>query len=439
MKRFFSVLMALVLMCGLAAGCSGPQEETSSEDASTVREGDITQLTQIHICVDTLSSQTSSSLEKQLQLLPGNGKDFLPILETVPSTGAERDTTLTRIRTELMAGKGPDVFICSGDIAVADGTPLFPFPQQSMRNRLFLPLDSYIENAQYMEWDHLLPGVMEGGRSPDGDIQILPMLYELPVLFLPADNYAVQQPLPKTYQEMLDSSDPIIQYIVRGCALYDDVFGELVDYDAEEPTFTEEELIGFFKERQDFRKREEAGEFPDMTFFWEEGGFYVMKQDILSRNLFGATTNSTDQPIDTVNYTLVPIYSQDGGVTATVTEFIALNRNTEIPELAFLVADYLMADERQRNSAILAGRSNGITPNINLGHKVDGSDDTSTLQNGRGMNDWNFAQLREIEEQVSAVNFFTAANRVTYWVRDSDLEKGLHKGYMELKMMLAES
>ena len=373
------LILAMLILALCLPGCESPQEEPS-EAPSTAQEGDTAQLPQVHICVDDVSPMTSSSLSKLLLNMPGNGKDFQTLTETVPASGAERETTLTRIRTELMAGAGPDLFICSGQISKEDGTPLFPFPRQAMKNRLFLPLDGYIAKAQYMEWDHLLPSVMEAGANEEGQ-QLLPLLYRLPIILLPAEAYPVQQPLPKTYQEMLDSSDPAIQFVTGDFGMYSDIFGELIDYGKEEPTFTEEELVEVTKAHIDFTSRRQAGEFPDYSFFWEEGGMYATNEDILYTNWFGATTNSVDQPIDAVNYTLVPICNQEGGVTATITEFMAVNRNTEVPGQAFLVADYLMSDKVQKKSFVLDCRSDGITPNMELGHKADGSNDDSTWQN----------------------------------------------------------
>lgn len=70
----------------------------------------------------------------------------------LPRTGAERESQLTSIRTEVLAGKGPDIFICScPNFDYDNSKPLFLFPNQVMERRVFLPLDSYLENAEYME------------------------------------------------------------------------------------------------------------------------------------------------------------------------------------------------------------------------------------------------------------------------------------------------
>ena len=69
----------------------------------------------------------------------------------LPRQGVERETKLQRLRTEVMSGAGPDIFIVncgSADYA------LFPYPEKMMNSGFFLLLDDYIENhAQFTDWD----------------------------------------------------------------------------------------------------------------------------------------------------------------------------------------------------------------------------------------------------------------------------------------------
>lgn len=91
---------------------------------------------------------------------------------------ALRDNELTRVRTEIMAGEGPDVFITTCQPEYVD--PVFKYPDQVMSRRTFLPLDDYIKNAQFMEWEKLTPVVMEAGKTGEGQMA-LPLTYSLPM------------------------------------------------------------------------------------------------------------------------------------------------------------------------------------------------------------------------------------------------------------------
>ena len=91
-----------------------------------------------------------------------------------------RKTVLQRIRTEIMAGEGPDVFLmrytpawkfAAGGVMIEndyEGTDfLFRYPEKAMETGLFLPLDEYIENnAELGEWDEIVQPVLDAGR-PD--------------------------------------------------------------------------------------------------------------------------------------------------------------------------------------------------------------------------------------------------------------------------------
>lgn len=87
-----------------------------------------------------------------------------------------RDQQLQRLRTEILAGKGPDIFLTDvynhvvgdaeiGKWGVEGKGPLFNFPAQAMKNRLFLPLDDYIAQAQFMEFDQLTPRLWPWART----------------------------------------------------------------------------------------------------------------------------------------------------------------------------------------------------------------------------------------------------------------------------------
>ena len=47
--------------------------------------------------------------------------------------------------------------------------------------------------------------------------------------------------------------------------------------------------------------------------------------------------------------TMIPVYSMDGDVTATVEAYTGINRNTKHAEEAFFVVDYLMRVDVQQN------------------------------------------------------------------------------------------
>jgi len=123
--------------------------------------------------------------------------------ECLPKEGAERESSINRIRAELMAGHGPDVFIIIGHQDTSFSEPLFLIPEEAMANDFFLPLDKYIEkNTQFTEWDKLTKPVLEAGRDEEGQ-QIIPLAYKMPILYLNTSESLPSIPENMTWEEIL--------------------------------------------------------------------------------------------------------------------------------------------------------------------------------------------------------------------------------------------
>lgn len=108
-----------------------------------------------------------------------------------------------------------------------------------MSNHLFLPLDDYIENAGYIEWDNLQLQVMEAGRNNEG-WQLLPLTYTFEATFFDG-SYKPESQFPMTWDEMIEDPDPNIRSAACN-ARQENIMGELADFDKDAPAFTEDEL-----------------------------------------------------------------------------------------------------------------------------------------------------------------------------------------------------
>ena len=145
MKKFILMTLTIALALLPLSACGGG-EEPPKEDAPAT----------LNVCVD-LRRVGGTAVSDMLLSVPGSGKEFTLLMETIPAEGSERENSMQRVRTEILAGKGPDIFLCDAAQLLYDDGVLFPFPRQVMENRIFLPMDDYIGKAQYMEWDKLLP------------------------------------------------------------------------------------------------------------------------------------------------------------------------------------------------------------------------------------------------------------------------------------------
>ena len=94
-------------------------------------------------------------------------------LEVLPVEEDALNARLSRIRTEILAGGGPDVFLLSCDLPEnlwMSQERLFPNVEHALYGDFFLPLDPHLEKAQFLEWEKLTPAVMEAGRTEEGQL-----------------------------------------------------------------------------------------------------------------------------------------------------------------------------------------------------------------------------------------------------------------------------
>ncbi len=321
------ILTALLPVLILFAGCMAKKEP-------------------LRVCVDLGYNSAGKSLLAENFLT--NAKDYgAPEdveLVVIPPEGEERKGAITQLRTELAAGKGPDLFIISA--SKEDG--LFRFPEKAMERNTFLCLDEYIENAGHMEWDKLSPVIMEAGRGWNGQY-ILPMSYSFPVTIYNGASPRESLTRSTTWQDMADSSDPL----VRGAALMfdpycveriDSVFGKAADYAAEELLFSQEELLNIYSSALELEDALFQEELPE------------------NRRLNIGVDFDSDEGVRNWDMRLAPVCSISGGVTARITSWCAVNANTQRPEEAFLLLDILMGKESQQYAGLYHAAMDGSVP-----------------------------------------------------------------------------
>lgn len=399
MKKAVLILaFALVMLSQLAAcGRGGDEPEDKGSEPVTV-----------NVCVD-LRESGGRAVSDLLLSVPGAGTEFTVLTETVPEEGADRENTLTRVRTEILAGKGPDVFICDTALMRWDGPVLFPFPRQVMENRVFLPLDGYLEKAEFIEWDKFLPKIMEAGRNDEGQL-LLPMGYEIKMFV--AEKSLGEPEFDCPLDEGLNLYMPFY-----------DVLGEFADYSKDELAMSEDELFKEYKEQIDAFKTVDHTQQPVRNAYVTDGGLMTMGES---------------QPelldLEKTEYWMMSGRNLSGGATADITAFAGINRNTGCPEEAFKVVDFLLSRENQAGSAIY---NNALPVHADLYSK-------EAPWHGHAMSEGNFQQFTELRDSISAAKFYTPLESLVYegWdlnAGEDKLRELVHKAYMQMNMHLAES
>jgi len=99
---------------------------------------------------------------------------------------------------------------------------------------------------------------------------------------------------------------------------------------------------------------------------------------------------------------LLPRYTKDGGVTARVMSFMAVNRSTQFPEEAFSVIDYLMREEAQCKSMLYDYYfCDGFPLQNDLGSEEK---PLNAARGEKGLPEPYMSELLQIKDQITAVN-----------------------------------
>lgn len=411
MKKKLFPMGLFVLLLTLFTGCSNKSES-------------------LRICVDLAYVEETAeginvktAMEGFLVVMKSSGGPEDVEVEYVPASGSERETALDRLRTEIMSGGGPDVFILNCDVKSSFHTEeaLFPIAERTIDQALFLPLDDYMENnAQYAEWDKMNEVVMAAGRNEEGQ-QIIPLSYTIPVSVYKQSEVTYTPSRETTWMEMLETEDEALAAAAvwtditglskQGSPLMKDrdvllefILGDLADYTEEKLLFTEEELQQRFSEVMELADRYTQGEFDSAPLHYNDFLGCYFNQGMFLKDIDGTIYDTQNGITETDSLTLVPLYSDDGGVTASITAYTAINRNTTRPEDAFYIVDYLLSTFTQRTSNLynffLQNRSS-----------IPIHDDLMSKDYPVGgalrwtLSDENFAALSAVRDQITSVRF----------------------------------
>lgn len=441
-----------------SSGAESPSQAATTEapvsaaEESSVEEADPNAL---RICLEagTELAQSDSDI-RVLETLLASGLRMAGgpeniVFDSIPYSGSEREIALDKIRTDIMAGEGPDVFV----VTVQGSSSVFPITEKAMQEGLFLPLDSYIQSAAQSDWDKLTPAVMEAGQTDEGQV-LVPMIYTLPITIYRKEDVPEAPPLGTTWQEMLSDETNILRNAAvmtnnvsgglspnMGCNMLS-VLGRFADYETNELLFSEEDLLQCAEAILTLRDEIDR-----------DDTLPVYAQGMLCGNgqLTFDEQSSEKYPICKNDLmTMIPVYSMDGDVTATVEAYTGINRNTKHAEEAFFVVDYLMRVDVQQNLKMfyVMGQDYGLPI-----HEDVLSAEFPQQKNGFFFTDENFETLSGVRHQITNVSFDNALVRslnglyttlyldYTYEgkeIPERALKDAVHETYGTLKQMLSE-
>lgn len=470
MKKVFAILICavmLITLCGCKPGGTQSSQAPSGGESKEVGNGAEPGVLRVVTDIDCLSSSPrirgdsfensqakngQRTFKLMLKHCGGTPNGLDVELEVLPRESVEYEAELTHLRTEIMAGGGPDVFLMSGfgggDRLLPEDT-LFQNPEAAMKRGLFLPLDEYIENAQFMELEKLHSKVMDAGCC-EGKRYILPMFYR--ISFGWAHKVIDPSELPESWDEAVASSDSDIRALygknLATASFRQSVFGQTADNYKEELILDKDEF---------FRRTKEALELYRESFLAD--GYTYDQRGCCSWGNYLVGRFSGSAPGENTFFSPRNCY---GGLSAAIENYCAVNANTKYPEDAFFIADMLLGadflklenfwDKQPARTGADAVDMFWMMEGGNIPVYTDYMTTKTSYANTVIYKDMQEALAGE-ESRISFAYFTTNADRAMDGmfrdlmetvesgkeISDEELRGVTDKAYTTMKMMLAES
>ena len=377
-KNLFSLCIIIFSICCIGCG----KENQRSKETLTV-------------CVEAKFEEEAREV---LDLWESSNDGVKAELEVIPKDSDTRKIKISSIRTELMSGGGPDVFFLSSQgVEDSESFPcLFPYPEKIMYTDTFLPLDTFLEQAEYANPENWNQKILEVGQTEKGQM-VLPLTYRYQKYAFPKADLG-EVDLPSSWDTLRKCENPVIQneMFIRAYSFYP-LFGKLADYKEGKLRVSKEELQSRAKEAAEYILFNENME-------WKVDKLVITGTD--SEDFYHRLANAQEEMV------VFGFPNIDGGVTANIDAYVAVNRNTTIQDKVFSFLDLLFSDEILCGQGMKVGEKNiGNILYYQIGNCIIHNQYLAMKYSDLSKSD--LVVLEESDKRINAVCFY------------SDLEKDL--------------
>lgn len=378
MKRKQRILFLTFLCCLLSLfffGCNSSPE------------GETVQLTLLIEGEGTSIFYANHTPEKCAEEYTKNHPSVEISIERLPDRAEEREPVLQRMRTEIMAGKGPDIFLLptvtvptdlSSSLAFLE--PLFQDVEQNMHGGKFLDISPYYNADTKLDKVGLNQAVMDGGCVGNARY-VLPLRYTVPVALTEVsalkdrkiDVNSLFSSLESFFSTLVAYGDGSISPQFQStffCA-----FPQIYDYEKEKVSLEPERIADFIEA---YRKyvvlSADCPIFPPDNF----RNLGVSKETPLVLDNLGEDVLwlALTSKLTGENLEAIPLKASDGTLAASVTYWGAIGASCEHPQEAYDFLSQFLSTKLQSspNAMGLSGtcwpvRTNGFVPTLWASYK----------------------------------------------------------------------
>lgn len=310
--------------------------------------------------VQTLTVCTEESLKLTMQDIVRYFEDNweTPVtfeITYIPDDETQRAGICKKLRTELMAGKGADLYLLSdlqrnGGIAVDEESLLLEDANQILSSGVFLDISRYTEKDE--NFQKCFVPVMDAGKR-DGKQYILPLTFGLPLLKGEAE-------IPDNGISTKDCQTPLLQLLnnqtlqdVDSYSLLDikNWIGNSFDYSKKEMGFSKEDLNHVLEAIVASCKTYEESTLP--------------KYAVTSGELENLSSTFSEE-LSSTEYDYLPMPAIDGRPAATILLYGAVGRSCKNPELAYEVLKLFLRDDMVSRDGVSVQKEDSIIHYLNL-------------------------------------------------------------------------
>lgn len=376
MKKCWLVILSMILLCALL-GCSndgvfnGPAETENTLEIADTTDGQI----ELWVLTDATLWDGMNTQVKDLVKVFKRENNISINLEILPTDAKRRATRLEQLRVEILAGKGPDIYLMPTsnyltlDVSGVTGAtylvePLFTDAEMVMHNGHFADISTYYDADDDLNKEGLITKVMDAGVV-DEERYILPLRYNIPILYadtvrlaefevdqerLHSGNIMDLMDLAIETENPLLAGGAISVLDQRGLAL--SAFPDVINYEEGNLNLTQEELESFLVKLQKVKALTKG----NMEFNYSVNvNRYVNYGESLSSRRYPIKQALLDDAIEIIsvskaagdNITMIPLRATDGSLVAHVTYYGAVGSSCDNPEVAYEFLRLFLLEDAQ--------------------------------------------------------------------------------------------